>query len=57
MSNILIRGGTIVDGTGAPAYKSDVRVKNGLIGDLARQATILRRDCIGVGQHQRAAPV
>jgi N-acyl-D-amino-acid deacylase len=31
MNNSLIRGGTVVDGTGAPAYMADVRVENGVI--------------------------
>ncbi|OCC24398.1 amidohydrolase [Croceicoccus estronivorus] len=31
MESILIKGGTIVDGTGAPSYKGDLRVRDGLI--------------------------
>ena len=34
MSNLLIKGGTVVDGTGAPAYKADVRVKDGVIAEI-----------------------
>jgi len=34
MSNILIRGGTVVDGTGAKAFKADVRVTGGKIAEV-----------------------
>ena len=33
---ILIRGGTVVDGSGAPAYEADVRVCDGLIAEIGR---------------------
>ena len=33
--NVLIRRGTIVDGTGAPAYRGDVRVRGGVISEIA----------------------
>lgn len=32
--NFLIRNGTIVDGSGAPAYKADVRVRDGRIAEI-----------------------
>ena len=32
--DIVIRGGTVVDGTGAPAYTADVRVRNGAIAEI-----------------------
>ncbi|GAO53541.1 amidohydrolase family protein [Novosphingobium sp. MD-1] len=35
MTDILIKGGTVVDGTGAPAYAADVRVKDGFIAEIA----------------------
>ena len=31
---ILIKGGTVVDGSGAPAYAADVRVARGLIVEI-----------------------
>ena len=34
MSNLLITGGTVVDGTGAPAYPADVRVRDGIITEI-----------------------
>lgn len=38
MEELIIRGGTVIDGTGAPRYKADVAVSGGLItaiGDLS----------------------
>jgi N-acyl-D-amino-acid deacylase len=34
MYDMLIRGGTVVDGTGARAYKADVRVRDGFIAEI-----------------------
>ena len=34
MADILIQGGTVVDGTGAAAYMADVRIKDGLIAEV-----------------------
>lgn len=34
MGDILIKGGTIVDGTGAPAHPGDVRVRDGVIAEI-----------------------
>ena len=40
MSEILIRGGTVVDGTGAPARKEDVRVRDGRVVEIAPNLTV-----------------
>ena len=34
MGNVLVRGGKVVDGTGAPAYVADVRVSDGVIVEI-----------------------
>ena len=34
MENLLIRGGSVVDGTGAPAWRADLRVRDGRIAEL-----------------------
>ena len=34
MGDLLVRGGTIIDGTGAPARRGDVRVRNGKIAEV-----------------------
>lgn len=36
MTDMLIRGGTVVDGTGAPAFKADVRVKGDTIAEVGQ---------------------
>ena len=35
MYDIVIRGGTVVDGSGAPRYRADVAVKDGKIAKIA----------------------
>ncbi|HMS19872.1 amidohydrolase family protein [uncultured Sphingorhabdus sp.] len=34
MSDMLIKNGTVIDGTGAPAFKADVRISNGSIAEI-----------------------
>jgi N-acyl-D-amino-acid deacylase len=34
MMDVLIRGGTIVDGTGRPAYKADIAIADGRIAEI-----------------------
>ena len=34
MTGMLIKGGTVVDGTGAPAFAADVRIADGLIAEV-----------------------
>ena len=36
VADLLIRGGTVVDGTGATAYESDVRISDGRITEIGK---------------------
>ena len=33
-ADMLVRGGTLVDGTGAPARPADVRVRGGVVAEI-----------------------
>ena len=39
MFDLLIKNGMIIDGTGAPRFKGDVAVKNGVIAKIAAEIT------------------
>jgi len=44
MSELVIRGGTVVDGTGAPARTADVAIDDGIVVEVGRVATRGRRE-------------
>ena len=39
MADMLIRNGVVVDGTGAPAFAADVRIKSGMIAEVGAGLT------------------
>lgn len=39
MANIAIRGGTVIDGTGTPGRRADVRIENGRIAEIGPNLT------------------
>jgi N-acyl-D-amino-acid deacylase len=50
MHDTVIRGGTIVDGTGAPAFVGDVAIDNGIITAVGGKAGPARRDVKAEGR-------
>jgi N-acyl-D-amino-acid deacylase len=40
MSELIVRGGLVVDGTGAPASHADVRVKDGIVAEVGAAGTL-----------------
>src|SRR5262245_40212548 len=36
MSEILLAGGTLIDGSGAPSFQADVRIADGLIAEVGK---------------------
>ena len=40
MTGMLIKNGTVVDGTGAPAFRADVRIRDGVIAEVDGEWTI-----------------
>lgn len=49
MHDVVIRGGTIVDGTGAPAFTGDVAVDGSRIASVDGRAGPARRDIDATG--------
>lgn len=52
MNAVLIKGGTVIDGAGAPRFRADVRIEGGVIREIApslvakRERVVDARDCI-----------
>ena len=47
--NLLIKGGQIIDGTGAPQIKADVRIKNGVIVEIGPDLSAGEEDIYDAG--------
>jgi N-acyl-D-amino-acid deacylase len=48
MHDIVIRGGTIIDGTGESAFTGDVAIADGRIAAVGGKAGPARREIVGV---------
>lgn len=44
MASLLLKGGRVVDGTGAPAYEADVLVRDGKIAAIGRNLPAADRE-------------
>jgi len=51
MLDILIKGGTVVDGPGAPAFTGDIAVQGDMIVEVGRVSTPARRGADADGLH------
>ena len=51
MHDVIIRGGTIVDGTGASSYVADIAISNGVITDIAESIAGEARQVINATGH------
>ena len=51
MGDLIIRGGTVVDGTGAPARQADVEIENGIITEIGDLRGRRARRIIGAQGH------
>lgn len=49
MGDVIIRGGTVVDGTGAPGVSADVRVRDGLITEVGPGLAVENEQVIDAG--------
>ena len=47
--DLVIRNGTVIDGSGLPRYRADVGVKNGRIASIGRLAGVATRETIDAG--------
>ena len=44
--DLIVRGGTVVDGTGAPALTADVAVTDGVIVEVGRICLLYTSRCV-----------
>ncbi len=42
--NLVIRGGTIVDGSGGPSYRADIAIENGIISEVGKVSVLGRQE-------------
>jgi N-acyl-D-amino-acid deacylase len=56
MYNILIKNGTILDGTGKPGYKADIGIKNGLITEIAPELNEKKAELVFNARDQFVTP-
>lgn len=54
-ADVVIRGGTIVDGTGAPAFVGDIAITGGIVSEVGESLAVagLEDRCHGLGRGAR----